>query len=78
MKVVKGKLKEDLYTIQNNPRVGFVAYDSTNFIECGSVGFKSGNKILHKITNVSDNDDNTTVSVHIYSKPGHIQNKYEE
>lgn len=77
MKIVKGKLREDLY-VRRDDKDKLSTYKSFNFLEINSVGFSSGNKLLHKITNVNDKDDNVTVSIHIYSKPGYIQNKYEE
>ena len=75
MKVVQGNLQEDIYIRKDQSCAKF---DKTNYLPSKSVGFKAGNDILHKITNINNDDDKYTFSIHIYSKPEYVQNKYEE
>ena len=77
MKVVQGNLREDIYIRKDQTSAKF---DKTNYLVSNSVGFKTGNDILHKITNINNDNDNDrcTISIHIYSKPEYIQNRYVE
>jgi cysteine dioxygenase len=75
MKVVQGSLQEDIYIRKDKSCAKF---DKTNYLVVNSVGFKEGNDVLHKITNINNDNDRYTISIHIYSKPEYIQNKYTE
>jgi len=73
LKVVKGSLQEDLFIRDGLSNAKF---NETNYLIQNSIGFRSGNNVLHKITNINNTDDMYTVSIHIYSEPKYIQNKY--
>lgn len=62
LKVLKGKLKEEIYENKDNS----TEYISEKILKKGDVGFQISNKYLHKIKNESKN---YTVSLHIYSPP---------
>lgn len=63
LKILKGKLIEENYINKNN------IIKKKNEIELkeGSISYKIGNNILHKIIN----NNIKTVSLHIYSPPNH-------
>ena len=60
LKCLEGELNEELYINENDT----VKYLKTNIILKENVGYKVGNKILHKIKS-----SNLSVSLHIYSPP---------
>lgn len=70
MKIVQGNLTEEIYHKISDTHAKYI---TTNFIN--NIGFKSGNQILHKIIN---KNDQISVSIHVYSKPNHIQHKFIE
>lgn len=69
MKVLRGKLKEDVY--ENNENNNNIKMLKTNYLNVNDIGYKCGNIILHKIT-----AKEYSVSLHIYMPPNFIQSIY--
>ncbi|AUL78989.3 I cysteine dioxygenase [Tupanvirus soda lake] len=68
MKVLKGKLIEDLY--KNNDDLSYV---KSNILEKNKIGYRIDNIILHQISAPCD-----SVSLHIYSPKGYQPKYYDE
>ena len=62
LKVLKGKLKEEIYENREDK----IEYISEQILKYNDVGFQISNKYLHKIKNINKD---YTVSLHIYSPP---------
>ena len=86
IKILDGKLCEELYiskSINDNKYVElinksindnkYVELINKSIININEIGYRIGNKILHKITNINEG---ITVSLHIYSKPNYKHNTY--
>ena len=69
LKILDGELQEDEYINENN----CISFSKTNILKEGLIGFKSKNKILHKIIN---KENKVTVSLHLYSKGGYKSVSY--
>ena len=63
MRVLKGSLKEETYT----PKLNLI---STNLLKEDKIGYKKGNKILHKIIALQE-----SISLHVYI-PGNYKTNY--
>ena len=62
MKVLDGKLREDVYT-KNNNQYEFMC---SSTLEKDGIAYKEGNQCIHNIINAVDK----TISLHIYSPSG--------
>lgn len=74
VRIMKGSVEEHIYRrlTQDNLIAEFTGV--INILnEKNNVGFREGKTILHKIKNI---DDDVSVSIHIYSKPEYVHNKY--
>lgn len=70
LKVLDGCLVETIYqNIDGNAK-----YIHSNILDTNSIGFRIGNKILHKIQNY----DSISVSLHIYFPPNYTYNSYNK
>lgn len=72
LKVVKGKLKEDVYKRNSNYELEFV---KTNVLTSNTVSYQEGKEGLH---NVRNNDEECAVSIHVYSPPNYKQNFFNK
>ena len=68
MKVLDGKLEENMY--KNNNDLTFI---SSNILDTNEIGYRINNQILHQIIAKSN-----SVSLHIYSPKGYQTNFYEK
>ena len=68
MKVLKGKLKEDVYVNEDNN----YKFTYTNILTENDVGYRQADTYIHNIIN----GDIPSISLHIYSPPNYSPNYY--
>ena len=73
VKLLRGELQEDTYEKVDDDNT--VCFISSRRMHENDIGYMESNKIVHSITNPTDD---TCVSLHIYSKPLYVHTAYDK